>query len=122
MMSLTLHFMGEFSEARRFIERILQHPLRRTPLEHGKVFYIDLEIATHTATFRRSLALARRQNALSWELRTATSLAWLWKDQRRVGEARELLAAIRNRFDEGVQTRDCSRADALLQELRASES
>jgi hypothetical protein len=72
------------------------------------------------ASFLRSLALARRQNALSWELRTATSLARLWKDQHRVGAARELLAAVRNRFAEGFQTRDCSRADALLKELRAS--
>ena len=273
MMALTLNFMGEFSTAQRFIERILQHPLRRTPLEHDRVFYIDLEVATYTvsarnawiegypdrasdlarhglecaisaddavgicytigigalpvaiwrgdfpearrliamlleysgryglrfwqswahlheravaahdevpgaltpiqmdviatlredvlpsealarvesdravwsaaeilrvagesirrsggegcmeaaeSTFRRSLALARRQNALSWELRTATSLARLWKDQHRVGEARELLGAVRSRFEEGFQTRDCSRADALLQELGAS--
>jgi predicted ATPase len=70
------------------------------------------------ATFRRSLNLARRQNALSWELRTATSLARLWRDQHRVGAARELLAAVRDRFGEGFQTRDCLRADALLQELR----
>jgi hypothetical protein len=71
------------------------------------------------AMFHRSLDRARRQNALSWELRTATSLARLWRDQHRVGEARELLSAVRDRFSEGLQTRDCLRADALLQELRA---
>jgi len=284
MMSLTLHFMGEFAEARRFIERILQHPLRSAPLEHDKVFYIDLEVATYAvsarntwiegypdrasdmarrgveraisidnavgicyalgigalpvaiwrgdfpearrlitmlleysgkyglrfwqswarlhqramlshedvrhesallpseikdpvvtsiqidaiatlredivpaealarvesgrvgwsaaeilrvageairraaaadsmevaeATFRRSLDLARVQNALSWELRTATSLARLLRDQHRISAARELLSAVRDRFGEGLQTRDCLRADALLQELRA---
>jgi predicted ATPase len=284
MMALTRHFMGEFAETRRFVEHILQHPLRRIPVEHDKVFYIDLEVATYTvaarnawiegypdrasdmaghgleraistdnavgicyaigigalpvaiwrgdfpqahrliamlleysgkyglrfwqswarlhqravssheeardesvflpseikesaltaiqidviatlredlvpaeavaraesgragwsaaeilrvagevilreaaqepvevaeATFRRSLEVARRQNALSWELRTATSLARLWRNQRRICAAIELLTAVRDRFGEGFQTRDCLRADALLQELRA---
>jgi predicted ATPase len=69
------------------------------------------------ALFHRSLDLARRQNALSWELRTATSLARLWRDQHRVGAARELLSAVRDRFSEGFQTRDCLKADTLLQDL-----
>ena len=47
------------------------------------------------------------------------SLARLWSDQHRVGAARELLSGVRDRFGEGFQTRDCLRADALLQELRA---
>jgi predicted ATPase/DNA-binding winged helix-turn-helix (wHTH) protein len=71
------------------------------------------------ALFHRSLDLARRQNALSWELRTATSLARLWRDQHRVGAARELLSAVRDRFSEGFQTRDCLKADTLLQDLQA---
>jgi predicted ATPase len=285
MMALTLHFMGEFAEARRFIEGILQHPLRSAALEHDKVFFVDLEVATLTvsarntwiegypdrasdiarhgvdravsidnavgicyalgfgalpvaiwrgdlpdarrlttmlldyagkyglrfwqswarlhecavsfveevrpeptllppesktpalsaiqidviatlsedsvpseavnrvnsgrvgwsaaeilrvageairreaaadaaqvaeAMFHRSLDLARRQNALSWELRTATSLARLWRDQHRVGTAHELLSAVRDRMDEGLQTRDCLKADTLLQELQAA--
>ena len=284
MMALTLHFMGEFAEARRFIGRIRQHPLRSARLEHDKEFYIDLEVATCTvsarnawiegrpdcaldmarhaldraisidsavgicytlsigavpvaiwrgdlpearrlttmlfeysgkyglrfweswarmherevlsheavdrepaslpsaikdpkltaiqietmatlredfvpaealarvesgqeswcaaeilrvageavrraaardsaqvaeARFHRSLDLARRQNALSWELRTASSLARLWRDQHRVAAALELLSAVRDRFNEGFQTRDCIKADSLLQELRA---
>jgi predicted ATPase/DNA-binding winged helix-turn-helix (wHTH) protein len=283
MMALSLHYMGQFGEARRFIERILQHPLRSAPLEHDKVFFIDLEVATYTvaarnswiegypdrasdmarqgveraisidnavgicyalgigalpvaiwrgdlpearrlttmlleyagkyglpfwqswarlyqrevllleevhpesailpsdikdpgltaiqidfiatlredvvpaealarvesgrvgwsaaeilrvageairreaaedaphvaeAMFHRSLDLARRQCALSWELRTATSLARLWRDQHRVDAARELLSAVRDRFGEGFQTRDCLKADTLLQDLR----
>ena len=71
------------------------------------------------ARFHRSLDLARRQNALSWELRTASSLARLWRDQHRVAAALELLSAVRDRFNEGFQTRDCIKADSLLQELRA---
>jgi predicted ATPase/DNA-binding winged helix-turn-helix (wHTH) protein len=70
------------------------------------------------ALFHRSLDLARRQNALSWELRTATSLARLWRDQHRLGAARELLLAVRDRFSEGFQTRDCLQADTLLQDLQ----
>jgi predicted ATPase/DNA-binding winged helix-turn-helix (wHTH) protein len=282
MMALTLHFMGEFAEARDFIERILQHSLRSEPLKHDKVFYIDLEVATCAVSarnawiegypdrasdmarrgverallidnavgicytlgigalpvaiwrgdlpeahrliamlmeysgkyglcwwqswarfherallsqedthcerafppseikypaltvfqidviatlcedavpeeaiarvesgrvgwsaaeilraageatrrsaaqdaaraaetlFHRSMDLARRQSALSWELRTAISLARLWRDQHRLDAAHELLAAVRDRFAEGFQTRDVLRADALLQEL-----
>lgn len=283
MMALTLHFMGEFAEARHFVEHILQHPHKSAPLEHDKVFYIDLEVATYTvsarnawiegypdrasemarqsveraisidnavgicyalgigalpvaawrgdlpearrlatllleyagkyglpfwrswarfheravlsldevyresaflpsqikdpaltaiqidavatlredqvpaaalaraesgrvgwsaaeilrvagesirraggapdsaqvaeALFRRSLDIARRQNALSWELRTAISLARLWRDLDRVGDARELLSTVRDRFVEGFQTRDYLKAEALLREL-----
>jgi len=284
MMALSLHYMGEFGEASRFIERILRHPLRSAPLEHDKVFFIDLEVATYTvsarnawiegypdrasdmarhgveralsidnavgicyalgigalpvaawrgdlpearrlatvlleyagkyglrfwqswarlhqravssleevrpespflpsetkdpalsaiqidaiatlredsvpaealtrvdsgrvgwsaaeilrvageairrdgaedsaqvaeAIFHRSLDIARRQSALSWELRTATSLARLWKDQHRIDAACELLSAVRDRFGEGFQTRDFLKADRLLHELRA---
>jgi predicted ATPase/DNA-binding winged helix-turn-helix (wHTH) protein len=284
MMALSLHYMGDFAEASRFIERILQHPLRSAPLEHDKVFFIDLEVATYTvsarnawiegypdrasemarhgvdraisidnavgicyalgigalpvaiwrgdlpearrlatmlleyagkyglrfwqswarlheravlsheevhheqaslpseikapaltaiqidaiatlredivptealarvdsgrvgwsaaeilrvageavrreaaedaeqvaeAIFHRSLHIARWQSALSWELRTATSLARLWKDQHRFGAACELLSAVRDRFGEGYQTRDFLKADTLLRDLRA---
>jgi predicted ATPase/DNA-binding winged helix-turn-helix (wHTH) protein len=286
MMALSLHYTGEFGEARRYIERIFQHPLRSAPLEHDKVFFIDLEVATYTvaarngwiegypdrasdmarqgveraiaidnavgicyalgigalpvaiwrgdlpearrlttmlsqyagkygltfwescarmyqrevsfleearpesailpsdikdpalpaiqldfiatlhedivpaealarvesgqvgwaaaeilrvageairreaaedaaqvaeAMFHRSLDLARRQGALSWELRTATSLARLWRDQHRVGAARELLSAVCDRISEGLQTRDCLKANALLRELRSPQ-
>jgi hypothetical protein len=79
------------------------------------------EDAPHVAEaiFHRSLDLARRQCALSWELRTAMSLARLWRDHHRVDAARELLSAVRDRFGEGFQTRDCLKADTLLQDLRA---
>jgi predicted ATPase len=71
--------------------------------------------------FHRSLDLARRQGALSWELRTATSLARLWRDQLRVDAARELLSAVCDRISEGLQTRDCLKANALLRELRSPQ-
>jgi predicted ATPase len=67
--------------------------------------------------FRRALDWARRQGALSWELRAATSLARLLRDQDRVGEARELLAPIYQRFTEGFETADLQTAKRLLDEL-----
>jgi predicted ATPase len=47
--------------------------------------------------FRQALDWARRQGALSWELRAATSLARLLRDRDRIGEARDLLAPIYDR-------------------------
>jgi predicted ATPase len=67
--------------------------------------------------FLQGLDLARRQGARSWELRCATSLARLWCDQARSKEARELLAAVYDRFTEGYATADLRTAKALLEEL-----
>jgi hypothetical protein len=69
------------------------------------------------AHFVRSLDWARRQGALSWELRAATSLAKLWRDQARAKEARELLAPTYDRFTEGFATADLRAAKALIEEL-----
>ena len=69
--------------------------------------------------FLRSLDVAARQGALFWELRTATSLARLWRDQGRGSEARELLASVYERFSEGFETADLRAARLLLDELRA---
>lgn len=66
--------------------------------------------------FLKSLDWARRQGALAWELRTATSLARLY-DKGRTEEARELLAPIYNRFTEGFGTADLIAAKALLDAL-----
>ena len=65
----------------------------------------------------RALAVARQQQAKSWELRAATSLARLWRDQRKVQQARELLAPVYGWFTEGFDTRDLKEAKALLDEL-----
>ena len=56
--------------------------------------------------FRQALDWARRQGALSWELRAATSLARLLRDTDRIGEARDLLLPIYERFTEGFGTAD----------------
>ena len=67
--------------------------------------------------FHRSFDLARRQDALSWELRTATSLARLRRDTGRIEEARELLPSVYCRFTEGFGTADLLSAKALIEEL-----
>lgn len=67
--------------------------------------------------FERALEVARRQQAKSWELRAAMSLARLWRDQGKVQQARELLAPIYEWFTEGFDTRDLTEAAALLKEL-----
>jgi predicted ATPase len=69
------------------------------------------------AYFERSLAVARQQEAKSWELRAAMSLARLWRDQGKVQEARELLAPVYGWFSEGFETRDLKEAKALLEKL-----
>jgi predicted ATPase len=65
----------------------------------------------------RSIALARAQTALSWELRAATDLARLWRDRGRIGEARTLLSDVHGRFTEGHATADLKAAKQLLQAL-----
>ena len=69
------------------------------------------------AYFERSLAVARQQEAKSWELRAAMSLARLWRDQGKVQEARELLAPVYGWFSEGFETRDLKEAKALLEKF-----
>ena len=66
-----------------------------------------------------ALAVARYTQAKSWELREAMSMARLWRDQGKRGEARELLAPVYGWFSEGFDTRDLKEAKELLDELAA---
>jgi predicted ATPase len=68
-------------------------------------------------SYRQALAAAREQNAKFWELRAATSLARLWRDQGKRTEARDLLAPVYGWFTEGFDTRDLKEAKGLLDEL-----
>ncbi len=74
-------------------------------------------VATAEAAFMRSLEIARGQDALSWELRSATSLARLWRDQGRREDAHRLLSDVYGRFDEGLATADLVAARTLVDEL-----
>jgi predicted ATPase len=77
----------------------------------------ERDVAKAEEYFGRALAVARQQQAKSWELRAAMILARLWRDQRKVREARELLAPVYGWFTEGFDTRDLKEAKALLDEL-----
>jgi predicted ATPase len=72
--------------------------------------------------FRQALDWARRQGALSWELRAATSLARLWRNQGRPAEAMALLQPVYGRFTEGFATADLKAAKALLDDLSVTRS
>jgi predicted ATPase len=65
----------------------------------------------------QSLDCARKQSALGWELRTATSLARFWSKDDRVADALALLAPIYARYTEGFETGDLKAARILLDEL-----
>jgi len=66
----------------------------------------------------QALDVARRQQALSWELRSAMTLAELWESQGRRQAAVDLLAPVRARFTEGFATADLVRTASLLKRLR----
>jgi predicted ATPase len=69
------------------------------------------------ADFRGAIALAQEMSARAWELRAATSLAWLWRDQGRPAEARDLLAPVYGWFTEGFDTPDLKQAKSLLDQI-----
>jgi predicted ATPase len=76
------------------------------------------EEAAAEASLKNALDVARRQNAKSWELRAATSLARLWQGQCKTKEAHDLLAPVYDWFTEGFDTADLKDAKALLAELK----
>ena len=67
--------------------------------------------------FRKSIEIARQQEARSFELRAVTSLSRLWKQQGKKAEARQALAEIYGWFSEGFDTADLKDAKALLEQL-----
>jgi predicted ATPase len=121
--------LGRFDDAWRCIEeafnaveatkeRMLEAEIRRIA---GEIALMPPEPDAGKAEeyFDRALAVARQQQAKSWELRAAMSLARLWRDQCKVQQARELLAPVYGWFTEGFDTRDLKEAKALLEELAA---
>ena len=75
------------------------------------------DAARAEAYFERALAVARQQQAKSWELRAAMSMARLWRNQGKRDEARDLLAPVYGWFTEGFETLDLKEAKTLLSEL-----
>jgi predicted ATPase len=121
--------LGRCDDASRCIEEViitLETTKERwfEPEAHRIAGEIALRSTMANATkarsyFERALALAREQQAKSWELRASMSLARLWRDQGKVQQAGELLAPVYGWFTEGFDTRDLKDAKALLEELAA---
>ncbi len=89
------------------------HRLRAELLLRG-----GADAAEAEAALRRALEVACGQQAKSLELRAAMALARLWAEEGRGGEARELLAPVSSRFEEGLETPDLKDARTLLSSLQ----
>jgi predicted ATPase len=121
--------LGQFEEAWRSIcEATKTVETTKERLFEAEIYRVAGEIALKSpnqdttkteAYFERALSAARQQQAKSWELRAAMSMARLWRDQGKRQEARELLAPVYGWFTEGFDTRDLKEAKALLDELAA---
>jgi predicted ATPase len=121
--------IGQFDDARRCIgEATAAVEMAKEKWCEAEVNRIAGEIALLSpepdgakaeAHFERALAVAREQQAKSWELRAAMSMARLWRDQASRDEARDLLAPLYGWFTEGVDTRDLKEAKVLLDGLHA---
>jgi len=124
--------LGQFDDAWRCIgEAMTTVETTKETWCEAEVHRVAGEIALESLTpdaakadgyFERALAVARKQQAKSWELRTAMSLARLWRDQGKRDEALNLLAPVYNWFTEGFDTLDLKEAKTLLDKLRASLS
>ena len=115
---------GRFAEARSVLEQALA--IVAATDEHwseAELVRLSGEIEARSDTvaaqsiFHRALDIARRQDAKSWELRSATSLATLWRREGNSDAARTLLQPIYDWFTEGFDTPDLMDAKALLDEL-----
>jgi predicted ATPase len=121
--------LGQFDDAWRCVgEATNQVKFTKETCHESEVYRIAGEIAlmspeADTAKaegyFDRALAVARQQQAKSWELRAAMSLARLWRDQGKRDEARDLLAPVYGWFTEGFDTLDLKEAKSLLEQLKA---
>ena len=97
-------------------ERVLEAELHRII---GDALLSMLRQGEVEVEYARALAVARQQQAKSWELRAAMSMARLWRDQGKREKARDLLAPVYGWFTEGFDTLDLKEAKAVLDELSA---
>ena len=119
--------LGQFDDARRCIgEAMTAVETTKERWWEAEVCRTAGEIALNSpepdavkaeAYFERALAVAREQQAKSWELRAAMSMARLWRDQGKRDAAHDLLTPVYGWFTEGFDTRDLKEAKALLDEL-----
>jgi predicted ATPase len=120
--------LGQFDDAWRCIgealtaidttkERWFEAEVNRIAGEIALKSLVEPDAAKAEAYFECALTVARQQQAKSWELRAAMSLARLWRDQGKREEARDLLAPVYGWFTEGFDTRDLKEAKNFLDEL-----
>ncbi len=119
--------LGQFGEAWRCIgeamtaaettkEKCCEAEIHRAAREIA-LMSPERDAAKAETHFERALVVAREQQAKSWELRAATSMARLWRDQGKRAEARDLLALVYHWFTEGLETFDLKEAKSMLGEL-----
>jgi predicted ATPase len=95
-------------------ERFAEAELHR---RQGDLLNVAEDRVSAERSYHQALAVAKRQSAKLWELRAATNLARLWRDQGKRTEARDLLAPVYGWFTEGFDTPVLQDAKALLDEL-----
>jgi predicted ATPase len=119
--------LGQFDDARRTVRKAtnIAETTKQVWCE-AEVYRIAGEIARKSperddanaeAYFNRALDVARQQQAKSWELRAAMSMARLRRDRGKRAKARELLAPVYGWFTEGFDTLDLKEAKAVLDDL-----
>jgi predicted ATPase len=121
--------LGQFDDARRRIGKALTAvETHKERIWEAEVHRIAGDITLMApgpderkaqAYFEQALATARKQQAKSWELRAAMSMARLWRDQGKRQQAYDLLAPVYGWFTEGFDTLDLKDAKALLEQLTA---
>jgi predicted ATPase len=110
--------LGHIAEAQRLAETTREHWFQAETLRlRGEVLQAIGDCVSAEAGYREAIAIAQQQSARLWELRAATSLARLWRDQGKRTEARELLAPVYGWFTEGFGTPVLQEARAMLDEL-----
>jgi class 3 adenylate cyclase/predicted ATPase len=120
--------LGQFDDARSCIgeamtvieatqETLFEAAVHRTAGEIALVSAVP-DTSKAEAYFERALSVARAQQAKSWELRAAMSMARLWRDQGKRQQAHDLLAPVYGWFTEGFETLDLKEAKSLLEQLR----
>jgi predicted ATPase len=127
LLAEALRHVGQSEEGLRVLAEVpVSRDSSRESQGTAEVYWLKGELlltrsAAHHAEaetcFRQALDVARHQQAKSWELRAATSLARLWQRQGKRTEAYELLAPIYGWFTEGFDTADLQEAQALLDAL-----
>ena len=110
--------LDHLTEAIRIIERTEEGEFEAELYRvRGELLLATEDAGQAEESFCTALEIARRQRAKLWEMRAAVSLARLRRQQRRLAEARDLLASIYCWFTEGFDTPDLKEAKTLLDEL-----